>query len=252
MERYQIILAYDGTDFHGSQFQTDARTVQGVLEGSLRRLNWPGKSVLMAGRTDAGVHAAAQVAAFDLEWKHSLVDLRNALNALLPDDVSVVQVFVRNPDFHPRYDAISRTYRYDFYTQAMRDPLLDRYAWRVWPKPDLGRLNSAAALFLGVHDFAGYGRPTRDGGSTIRNIISISWEMDADFFTLLVTGNAFLYHMVRRLTFAQVMAAQRKLELVELSRYLHNPKQKMIKGLAPAKGLTLIQVNYPNPIGRSD
>lgn len=252
MERYQIILAYDGTDFQGSQFQKDARTVQGVVESSLRKLNWAGKSVLMAGRTDAGVHAAAQVAAFDLEWKHSLVDLRNALNALLPEDVSVSQVLVRSPEFHPRFDAISRTYRYSLYTQEMRDPLLDRYAWRVWPKPDLDRLNSAASLFLGIHDFAGYGRPTRGGGSTIRNIMSIAWEMNADCFTLRVTGNAFLYHMVRRLTFAQVMAARNSLEFEELSQYLNNPKGKMIKGLAPAKGLTLIQVNYSESLGRID
>ena len=132
--------------------------MQDVFEAALRKLNWSGKSVLFAGRTDAGVHAAGQVVAFDLDWNHLLGDLRNALNALLPEDVSVFEVAVTRPDFHPRFDAKARTYRYRIYNNPVRDPLLDRFAWRVWPVLDFDRLIAASRIFLGIHDFAGFGR----------------------------------------------------------------------------------------------
>jgi len=251
MERYQVILAYDGTDFHGSQFQANARTVQGVLEDSLRKLNWMGKSVLFAGRTDAGVHATGQVAAFDLDWNHSLSDLKNALNSLLPRDVSVLRIFLQNPVFQPRFDAVSRTYVYRIYCMEVRNPLLDRFSWRVWPQPNIDRLNNAAALFIGVHDFAGYGRPTSDGGSTIREIMTMSWQGNHDRMTLTITGNAFLYRMVRRLSYAQVMTAQGKLDISVLIHNLHHPGEETLKGLAPARGLTLVRVDYPEDQGKN-
>lgn len=252
MERYQVILAYDGTDFHGSQFQTETRTVQGVFEAALRKLGWTGDSVLFAGRTDAGVHASGQVAAFDLEWNHSMVDLRNALNALLPEDVSIGDLFVREPLFHPRYDATSRTYKYRIYCSEVRHPLLERYTWRVWPRPNEKRLEAAADLFSGIHDFAGFGRPTRVGGSTIRQITEIDWHVHGKMMILNITGNAFLYHMVRRLVYGLVMVGQGKLDFEELSQHLHNPKDEPLQGLAPAKGLTLVRVTYPENTGESD
>lgn len=251
MERYQVILAYDGTDFHGSQFQANERTVQGVLEGSLRKLNWTGKSVFFAGRTDAGVHATGQVAAFDLDWNHSLLDLRNALNSLLPMDVSVLRLYLQNPFFHPRYDAVSRTYTYCVYCKEVRNPILDRFSWRVWPRPDIDRLNDAAALFLGVHDFAGFGRPTSEEGTTIREIVTMTWDVNRDRMTLTVTGNAFLYRMVRRLAYAQVMTAQGKLDRDVLIQNLHHPAEETLKGLAPARGLTLVQVDYSDDFGKN-
>ncbi len=252
MERYQVILTYDGTDFHGSQFQAETRTVQGVLEAALRKLKWTGKSVLFAGRTDAGVHATGQVAAFDLEWNHSLVNLRNALNSLLPKDISVLRLFLRNPDFHPRYDATSRTYKYRIFCDEVRNPILERYTWQVWPKPDAHRLDEAAALYIGVHDFAGYGRPSRDEDSTIRQVTSMFWTVHGSHMTVRITANAFLYHMVRRLVYAQVRVGQGMLDCQELSQHLYNPGEEPLKGLAPAKGLTLVCVKYPIDIGESD
>lgn len=164
MARYKIILAYDGTNFHGSQYQTDPRTVQRVLENTLRKLNWSGESVLFAGRTDAGVHASGQVAAFDLDWNHPIEKLQNALNALLPDDVSVRNVWQCDESFHPRFDAVNRSYRYRILCQPVRDPLRERYAWRVWPKPKVEVLQNVAKTFIGVHDFSSFGTPTRPGG----------------------------------------------------------------------------------------
>ena len=108
MARYQIILAYDGTGFRGSQRQADFRTVQSELEAALRKLGWSGRTVYLAGRTDTGTHASGQVVAFDLDWHHGLDDLQDALNAHLPQDMAVLAVKMMADDFHPRFDAVSR------------------------------------------------------------------------------------------------------------------------------------------------
>jgi tRNA pseudouridine38-40 synthase len=245
MERYQVILAYDGTNFHGSQFQTDTRTVQNVVEDALRKLKWTGTPVLFAGRTDAGVHASSQVAAFDLEWDHSPLDLRNALNALLPKDVAIKNVFVKSPGFHPRFDAITRTYCYRIYCQPVRDPTRERFAWRLWPKPNFKRLQAAAKLLVGLHDFSGFGRATRPGGSTTREVLSAQWIHADDEISFIVTANAFLYHMVRRLVYAQIMVGKMNLSLDDLHQHLKNTDAGLIQGLAPPHGLALVEVKYP-------
>src|SRR5512146_243567 len=130
MARYQIILAYDGTDFLGSQRQAGSRTVQLVLENALRKIGWKGKSILLAGRTDTGTHASGQVAAFDLEWRHPVHKLQDALNASLPSDMAVWETNIAPAHFHPRYDAVSRRYRYRLFCSGQRDPLRERFAWR--------------------------------------------------------------------------------------------------------------------------
>jgi len=245
MERYQVILTYDGTDFHGSQFQTDTRTVQNVVETALRKLKWTGKSVIFSGRTDAGVHASGQVTAFDLAWKHSSEDLLNAMNALLPKDVAVKSVISCSKEFHPRFDAVSRKYHYSIYSQPVRDPIRNRFSWRVWPTPDLEMMRSGANLFLGIHDFAAFGRPTSPGGRTIRNVIKAIWLNDEDEFTFEIVANAFLYHMVRRVVFVLTMLGQGKLQTEELQNHINKPQGDPIQGLAPPQGLSLVEVEYP-------
>ncbi len=245
MARYQVILAYDGTEFHGSQRQRGARTVQGELEAALTRLGWEGPSVLLAGRTDAGVHAEGQVAAFDLDWHHTDQDLQNALNDLLPRDLAVRRVLHCAGDFHPRFDAISRTYRYRLFVDAVRAPLRERYAWRVWPQPDEPSLHAAAQLLIGEHDFAAFGSPMRKEGSTRREVIVAQWHHLSDYWLFEITANAFLYHMVRRLVYVQMMAAQGRMSLDTLGQHLNHPGQAKLQGLAPAAGLSLVRVSYP-------
>ena len=247
MARYQVILAYDGTHFHGSQRQLEVRTVQGVVEDALRELNWADKSIVMAGRTDTGVHATGQVLAFNLAWRHPPQDLRNALNALLPNDVSVRHVAKCSPEFHPRYDALSRTYRYRVLVDPVRNPLEERFSWRVWPAPALDRLQAVAELFIGIHDFAAFGSPMRAEGSTVREVIATCWHHGRanDYLVFTITANAFLYHMVRRLAHMQVMVGQGVLQVEQICKYLESPEVPPIQGLAPPQGLTLVEVKYP-------
>lgn len=243
MARYQLTLAYDGTHFFGFQRQGKQRTVQLELEAVLRQLGWQGKSLLAAGRTDSGVHASGQVVAFDLEWSHAPDALGRALNANLPPDLAVMAVKPVDAGFHPRYDALSRRYQYHIYCSTGRDPLRERYAWRIWPPADLDRLNQAGQLLAGRHDFAAFGTPPRVGGSTIREVFFARWELHAGCLLFEVCANAFLYHMVRRMVYLQVQVAQGRLELDQLALAVEQA-QPQTPGLAPPNGLVLTEVKY--------
>ena len=249
MVRYQVTLSYDGTDFAGYQRQAKKRTVQGEVENVLIKLGWTAISTLAAGRTDTGVHASGQVIAFDLEWQHSAQQLVSALNANLPDDISVKDACVVESTFHPRYSARSREYCYRLLQDTTRNPLEERYAWRLQQKVEISVLAKCAAAIVGEHDFAAYGTPPRPGSSTIRYITRSEWQMDGNRLIYLIRGNAFLYHMVRRLVFLQVEAATGK---IEWSSWLQNFEAGVPEhpGIAPARGLELAHVSYDNGSGK--
>ncbi len=244
---YQVILAYDGTHFAGFQRQGKARTVQGVVEQALRRIGWAERSLLAAGRTDTGVHASGQVIAFSLDWTHSPDDLRNALNAYLPEDVAARAVVLASPGFHPRFGATMRRYQYHLTCQPVRDPLLERYAWRVWPPLELARLEETAGAFLGTHDYAAYGKALHAGGSTVRSVVRSAWWGDAEQIVFEVAANAFLYHMVRRMVYVQVAVARDRLSLADFQASLQEKPERIsaLAGIAPAHGLVLVEVEYP-------
>jgi tRNA pseudouridine38-40 synthase len=244
MARYQVILAYDGTGFSGSQRQANSRTVQGELEKALRKLGWPDRAILMAGRTDTGVHATGQVAAFDLDWKHSADKLLWALNKHLPADLVVRNAFPASADFHPRFDATSRAYRYRVFFEPIRDPLRSKFLWRTWPAVDEDALKRNASTFIGKHDFAAIGSRTTPKGTTVRTLTKAEWKKMPDGeWQFEVRADAFLYRMVRRLVFVQVAVAQGR-SSIEKVRHALIKHEELIAGLAPAHGLTLIEVTY--------
>lgn len=243
MALYQLILAYDGTDFSGFQRQGTTRTVQGVFEDVLREFGWDEPAVLFAGRTDAGVHASGQVVSFSLNWQHSSATLQNALNSKLPVDVSVLKVSKAEADFHPRYDALSRSYRYTIYQLPGRQPLLERFAWRIWPEVNGSDLNDAAQLFIGRHDFSAFGRAMKPGSSTVREVMISQWNPVQDGWLYEIKANAFLYHMVRRLVYVQVSYAKGRLQLSDIEMGLTS-QVKIKPGIAPARGLVLTHVDY--------
>ncbi|MFZ5884244.1 MAG: tRNA pseudouridine(38-40) synthase TruA [Chloroflexota bacterium] len=250
MARYKLTLAYDGSNFYGSQRQKGRRTVQGELEKALTKLGWTGRSILLSGRTDTGVHATGQVASADLDWSHADSDLLRALNALLPADLAVRSVEAVDAKFHPRFDALSRTYRYRLFCQPLRDPLRERFAWRVYPPVDVSLLEQAARLFLGTHDFSAFGSPTTPRGGTVRTVTKAAWaQTGGDEWQFEVQADAFLYRMVRRMVFVQVAAAQGKAAVKDIARALMNQapaesRSVLPAGLAPAHGLTLVEVEY--------
>ncbi len=246
MARYQLKLSYDGSGFAGSQRQARRRTVQSELEKGLRRLGWTGRSVILAGRTDAGVHALGQVAAFDLEWSHGAAALSEALNANLPPDLAVLAVEPAAAGFHPRFDAVSRRYRYRLYCQPIRDPLRERLVWRVWPQVELDRLREVAAIFIGQHDFSAFGSAPGRRGGTVRTVTASEWQPASDELWFDIGADSFLYRMVRKLVFVQVAAAQGRTSLEAVKAALDPASRPRVlpAGLAPAHGLALVQVDY--------
>lgn len=247
VERYKFTISYKGTAFSGFQRQGRTRTVQLELEKALRKLGWKEESITGAGRTDSGVHAAGQVISAGMEWHHGEEQLRNALNAALPDDLAVLKVEKVKRDFNARYDALSRTYHYQIYFSPVRLPLRDEFSWRIWPVLDIEKLNAVSRHFMGIHDFRAFGSPPRKNHSTVREIIRNGWEQQSeDAFCFVIEANAFLYHMVRRIVFLQTAFGQGSVteeEIIRAVRYGIDAKP----GLAPARGLQLWQVRYPDP-----
>lgn len=252
MERYQIILGYDGSEYRGFQRQkscSENETIQGLVERALYQLGWQGESILAAGRTDTGVHATGQVIAFDLKWLHSTKDLRNALNALLPEDVVIEQVNRVQRCFHPRFDAITRCYRYRVFCCEVRQPIIERYAWRVWPEVNRVLIQSVIPAILGTHDFSAFGKPSRTGGSTIRTVFSancfpVEITPDIPGWDFIICANAFLYHMIRHMVYYLVQIGLSNIDGESINTLLSNPSAKLVQGLAPARGLTLVNVEY--------
>ena len=237
IERYKFTISYNGTAFSGFQRQGAARTVQLELENALRKLGWKEESIAGAGRTDSGVHAAGQVVSAAMEWRHGEEQLRNALNAALPPDLAVLKAEKADPDFHARYSALSRTYRYQFCFSPARQPLREAFSWRIWPILNIEDLNTISRHFTGIHDFRAFGSPPRKDRSTVREIFTNSWVQQSDdeaFFE--IEANAFLYHMVRRIVFLQTAYGRGSVteeELIRAVRYGIDAKP----GLAPARGL---------------
>lgn len=247
METYKSILAYDGTAFHGFQRQAGAvRTVQGVVEGALHTIGWEGASIRAAGRTDAGVHARGQVISFQLAWRHDTESLMAALNADLPAEVALRSCQRVPADFEPRYDAVSRSYRYSLLVDPVRRPLEERYAWRRWPAPDVVRMQTLADAFLGEQDFGAFGRAPVPGGHTRRSVLRAAWSQMGDRLVFDIEANAFLYHMVRRTVAALVACGEARTAPEEVLHALQTPQQAWQGGIAPAHGLCLERVNYPS------
>ena len=247
MARYRASLAYDGSAYQGFQRQAgDAPTVQGAVEGALARLAGQPVSVTAAGRTDTGVHATGQVIAFDLEWRHSDAALLNAINAHLPDDIALQEIR-QHPGFHPRYDAISRCYRYTVIAAPQPQPLLRQRAWRVNTPLDVAALNAAAQVILGEHDFATFGQAPR-GENTVRTVFTSAWTADVQpygwRYEYVVEANAFLYHMVRRLVGMQVEVGRGRMTVADMQGALARQDVSLARVLAPPQGLVLECVRY--------
>lgn len=246
MAHYKIILAYDGTEFLGFQRQAEGRTVQAVVESALRRVGWKGSSIKAAGRTDSGVHATGQVAGFEIAWNHSNENLRDALNANLPEDVVIRTVEQAGDDFHPRYSATARCYQYKLFFDQTRDPIKERFAWRIPSPLAMDAVEIAAEKIVGKHNFSAFGTPHQTGGSTIREIFSTSWQIENEHLVFEILGNAFLYHMVRRLVSFLIEIGKGQQTPESLDELLAEEQETMVQGLAPAKGLFLKEVRYPD------
>jgi tRNA pseudouridine38-40 synthase len=245
VERYQATIAYDGTAFWGFQAQPAFRTVEGEIRSALGTLGWRGRTLLCGGRTDTGVHAAGQVVAFDLAWDHPPGELQRALNALLPDDISCPALQAAAEDFHPRYDALRRCYRYRVYSAAWPDPLQDRFALRVWPAPDAERLAEAARALPGKRDFGAFGSAPRKGSHTVRTVFRAEWVSAQDGLEFWIEADAFLFRMARTITGTLLEVGGGRRSREAFRSLLEVPVRGKAAPPAPACGLCLMRIDYP-------
>jgi tRNA pseudouridine38-40 synthase len=249
MTRYRATLAYDGTAYRGFQRQAGATpTIQGVVEQTITAVTGQTATVIGAGRTDTGVHATGQVIAFEVKWQHDDNDLLRALNALLPDDIALQEI-ARHEGFHPRFDAVSRIYKYTIILAEQRQPLLRYRVWHLHGKLDGEAMQAAASLLIGEHDFATFGKPPQ-GENTVRTVLKSEWQAVADkafeTWTYTIEANAFLEHMVRRVVGALVDVGRGRWTADEF-RVVFERARLMEKGtIAPAHGLILTKVCYPD------
>jgi tRNA pseudouridine38-40 synthase len=256
LRRYRAIIEYDGTAYRGFQVQANVRTIQGELERTLERLSGDSVRIVAAGRTDAGVHARGQVIAFDSAWRHGPQELERALNSILPLDIVARHVQVTAQGFHPRYDAQSRVYLYNLYESQTRIPVLDRH--HAWQRAalDLDAMDQAAALLLGERDMAAFGQATV-GKATVRKLIESRWRrvedhpllaapQEALVYQYVVEANGFLRGMVRRIVSGLLAVGEGRLTPMAFDEIIAARDISQAEPPAPACGLVLWQVNYPD------
>ncbi len=268
MPRFKVVVAYDGTDFNGWQRQPEGTSIQQLLEDALRDLDGRDVPVVGAGRTDAGVHALAQVAAFSLERAIAPDALVRAVNVRLPDSVRVVDAAPADAGFHPRFNARSKTYLYRIWNADVPSPFERRYTWHVIDRLDVGAMNEAAQLLEGPHDFAAFQGTGSDAATTTRTILASSLRAadcglgierglprsfgdrsaignpQSAILEYRVTGDGFLRYMVRNIVGSLVDIGRGRCSPAWLADVLASRDRTRAGRTAPAQGLFLVGVQY--------
>ena len=239
-----MVVSYDGTDFCGWQVQPNGRTVQEVLNEAVFKAFGERAIVKASGRTDAGVHARAQVCQVDLDCGIAGEKLADALNQRLPDDVSVLNSAVAPDGFDANRSAKKKTYCYQLYFSPRRNPMYDRYATWIKGEADISKMREASKLFEGEHDFSAYCASGSQVKTTVREIYSFEIERDGAFVRMRVCGNGFLYNMVRTLAGTVLWYSQGKLSAEDIAASLAEGDRNRVGKTMPAKGLILESVDY--------
>jgi tRNA pseudouridine38-40 synthase len=249
MRNLKLVLSYDGTDFAGWQVQPDAPTIQGTLAAAIERLT--GEKLLPqgSGRTDAGVHALAQVASFATTSPIPSGNFCSALNDILPASIRVLEACEMPPEFHARKSARAKTYQYRIYRAAICPPFLARYVWH-YPYPlNEEAMVQAAGLIIGEHDFTSFAavdpeRGREDAPSNLRQMFDSAWKRQGDELLYTIRGSGFLHHMVRNLVGTFLLVGKQTLAVGDVPRILQARSRSSAGATAPAAGLHLVSVEY--------
>jgi tRNA pseudouridine38-40 synthase len=244
-----LILEYDGSRYHGSQLQANAPTIQGEMEKALQKLTGERTRVRAASRTDAGVHAKGQVISFSTGSALPLKSFVEGLNYYLARDIAVKEAYRVNDSFDVRRRAVSREYKYYILNSLTRSPMRQGFSYRVNGKLDVKAMNQACQALIGKHDFASFvsSEETAKRKRTVRNVHKAAIEQDGDMIVLDMVANSFLTHQVRNTVGTLIKVGQGKMTIDEFYNIVEAKKPGLAGPTAPAVGLCLMRVNYPNP-----
>ena len=247
---YRLTIQYDGTDFHGWQAQGELRTVQGELERALTLLEGREVAVHGAGRTDAGVHAEAQVASVEMLREFETAKLRDAINGNVGRDVRVVDVSPAPEDFHARFSARGKTYCYRVFNERFMSPFWLRYAHLESRPLDVAAMRDVAPLFVGEHDWTAFSAAQADVTSRVRTVTGLSVEERASprgrgrMIEIRASAGGFLQYMVRSIAGTLLAVGRGEIGEGEVRRAIESGDRPLVAATAPARGLTLVEVRY--------
>ncbi len=245
-----LVLEYDGTNYHGSQLQANAPTIQGELEKALRRLTGERVRVKAASRTDAGVHAKGQVVSFRARSALPLKAFVEGLNYYLPRDIAVKEAFMMNDAFDVRRGALSREYKYYMLNSPTRSPMRQCFSYLVKGNLDIGAMQQACQSLVGRHDFASFVSSAETAKkSTVRNVHKAEIEQDGDMIVLDMVANSFLTHQVRNIVGSLIKVGQGKMTVDDFFSMVEARRPGLAGPTAPAGGLCLMRVDYPSLFG---
>lgn len=255
MRKIKLVLEYDGTGYHGWQVQDERVTIQGILENRLQKLNEGPVKILGAGRTDAGVHALGQVAAFRTESNHNISVIKKALNATLPEDIRVIDAAEVHDSFNPRNDAVGKSYFYIISNERRSSVFLHRYAWTVPQHLALSPMLQASKDLAGKHDFTSFMGAGSGIKDAVREIIELSIEeiggidfmtasIKGDFIRVRIRARGFLRHMVRNIVGTLVEIGRGRVSPEAMKKILESRDRRLAGQTAPANGLFLERIDY--------
>ncbi len=242
--RIRLVVEYDGTDFYGFQRQPKLRTVDQVLKEAIYRVTKEEVQVIGSGRTDAGVHALGQVVAFNTDTLIPPEKYRKAINTYLPPDIRVVRSEKATPDFHPRFDALSKMYRYLIYRSNEGYTFLRRYSYNYTKPLDLEVMHKVARHVRGEHDFRGFMASGSAVQNTVRQVYQFTIDENPPWMKIEITGNGFLYRMVRNMVGTLIEVGRGAMSFEQLVEVIRTGDRKIAGPTAPAQGLFLVKVDY--------
>jgi tRNA pseudouridine38-40 synthase len=247
--KFVLLVEYDGTQYHGFQWQVGLPTIQNELEQAIGRFCGQSSRVMAASRTDAGVHAKGQVVSF---WAKSALDtmtIVKALNYYLPRDIAVKAAYRAGDDFNVRRDALSREYHYHIFNRNIRSPFSQRFALFMPDVLDIEAMNEACHLMQGEHDFASFASSLGGSKSTLRNVHEAEIKKKGDFTVFRIVANSFLPHQVRSTLGLLIRLGRGKIGIRDFRDIMQARSLGLAGPLFPACGLCLINVRYPAPLG---
>ena len=244
MKRVKLTVAYDGTAYHGWQFQPGQPTIEGILNWALEDLLHEDTEVIGASRTDTGVHALGNVCVFDTESRIPGEKFAAALNTRLPEDIRIMHSEECEPDFHPRYDAHDKIYEYRITRAKTMPPTKRLYATHIYYPLDVQKMRQAAAYLVGRHDFAAFCSAGSTVKDTVRTVLAVDVLEENEDIVIRVKGEGFLYNMVRIIAGTLINVGSGRMKPEAVKDAVLGASRELAGPTAPAQGLTLIEINY--------